>query len=74
MDIENIRNTCRAVPCSQGADMYSKVADMCPQLADVYPKAWDRQTKGEGNSLSLYLQTLLSVVRKFFIASREVFC
>ena len=42
MDNENIRNTCRAFPCSQGADMYSKVADMCPQLADVYPKAWDR--------------------------------
>jgi len=30
--------------------------------------------KGEGNSLSLYLQTLLLVVRKFFIGSREVFC
>ena len=40
----------------------------------LYPKAWDRQTKGEGNSLSLYLQTLLLVVRKFFIGSREVFC
>ena len=42
MDIENIRNTRSAFPCLQGADMYSKVADMCPQLADVYPKAWDR--------------------------------
>jgi len=44
------------------------------KVGDFYPKAWDRQTKGEGNSLSLYLQTLLLVVRKFFIGSREVFC
>ena len=51
-----------------------KVADVYAKVADVYPKAWDRQTKGEGNSLSLYLQTLLLVVRKFFIGSREVFC
>ena len=46
---------------------------MCAKVGDFYPKAWDRQTKGEGNSLSLYLQTLLLVVRKFFIGSREVF-
>ncbi|KXT35245.1 hypothetical protein HMPREF2141_02030 [Bacteroides uniformis] len=51
-----------------------KVADVYAKVGDFYPKAWDRQTKGEGNSLSLYLQTLLLVVRKFFIGSREVFC
>ena len=51
-----------------------KVADVYAKGGDFYPKAWDRQTKGEGNSLSLYLQTLLLVVRKFFIGSREVFC
>lgn len=50
-----------------------KVADVYAKVGDFYPKAWDRQTKGEGNSLSLYLQTLLLVVRKFFIGSREVF-
>ena len=54
--------------------MYAKVGDFYPKAWDFYPKAWDRQTKGEGNSLSLYLQTLLLVVRKFFIGSREVFC
>ena len=51
-----------------------KVAEVYAKAGDFYPKAWDRQTKGEGNSLSLYLQTLLLVVRKFFIGSREVFC
>ena len=51
-----------------------KVVEVYAKVGDFYPKAWDRQTKGEGNSLSLYLQTLLLVVRKFFIGSREVFC
>ena len=69
-----ISAACEANLCSQVADKRFQVADMYPKLADVYPKAWDRQTKGEGNSLSLYLQTLLLVVRKFFIGSREVFC
>ena len=54
--------------------VYPQPADMYPRGWSVYPKAWDRQTKGEGNSLSLFLQTLLLVVRKFFIGSREVVC
>ena len=51
-----------------------KVADVYAKVGDFYPKAWDRQTKGEGNSLSLYLQTLLLVVKEFFTNSLDLFC
>ena len=47
---------------------------MCmPRLGISIPRLGIEIPKGEGNSLSLYLQTLLLVVRKFFIGSREVF-